>query len=421
MILKKAKENKIQLLEWANYIYENAETGFKEFKTAKYIDTQFKNMGYETICGKDIPYVKATYDTKKEGPSIAIIGEMDSIILNSSPTHACGHNIECANLLGSAKLIKQLIDQFDIVGKIHFIATPAEEHIEMAYRLSLMDKGIIKYPSGKPELMHRGLFDDVDICIMSHCMPQENELTLSTTSNGNIIKKITYYGKASHAGNAPEEGINALYAANLALNAINSLRETFKDEQHVRIHPIITKGGEAVNVIPSEVVIETYIRAATIEDIKQINNKINRALIGCSNAFGTKIEINDIPGYMPMFTSKVINSYAYEQASSIYNGDINTFPHLGLCSDMGDISSVMPILHPYMGGVSGNLHGNDFKMTNPNIALVKTSAFLTSLSINLLENNAYKAYNVIGDYKPTYNSFGDYYRDFDSMYKTIKG
>jgi len=420
MILEQSRKNIKSLLDYATYIYNNAETGFKEFKTAKYINEQFIKMGYKTKTGTDIPYVKATYDSGKKGPSIAIIGEMDSIILNDTPVHACGHNIECANLLGSALLVKQLINQFDICGKIHFIATPAEEYIEIQYRLDLMKKGIIKYPSGKPELMHRGLFDDVDMTIMAHSMPQKNEITLSTSSNGNIIKKITYYGKAAHAGNAPEEGINALYAANLSLNAINALRETFVEHQHIRVHPIITKGGDAVNVIPSKVTMESYVRGATIEAITLVNKRINQAFIGCSNAFGTKVEIVDVPGYLPMFTSKEANSHIYPIAKKIFSGNIKTFGHLGLCSDMGDISTLMPILHPYIGGVEGDLHGNNFKMINEDIALAKASAFLVSTVITLLSNNANKAYSIINSYTPIFNNFSEYAKEIASLYKIIK-
>ncbi|MBN2852000.1 MAG: amidohydrolase [Clostridia bacterium] len=419
MILEQSRKNRDTLINFATHIYDHAETGFKEKMTAEYIDEQFRKMGYETITGVEIPYVKATYDSKKPGPAIAIIGEMDSIIINDKPVHACGHNIECTNLLGSALLLKQMIEQYDITGKIHFMAVPAEEHIEMQHRLDLMKKGVIRYPSGKPELMYRGLFDDVDICIMAHCMPQENEITLSTSSNGNIIKKVTFTGKAAHAGNAPEEGVNALYAANLSLNAINALRETFTEKQYARVHPIITKGGDAVNVIPSEVIIESYIRAATLDDISQINDKVNRAFVGCAHAMGTKVEINDVPGYLPMYTSPLMNDYVLPVAKSVFNKEIETFPHLGLCSDMGDMSSVMPILHPYIGGVSGTLHGNDFRMTDPDIALVKGSAFLFSVSVSFLVNNAAVAYNIINEYKPLFNNFREYFTKFDSMYNTI--
>jgi len=420
MILEQSRKNIKELLEYATHIYNNAETGFKEFNTAKYINEQFINMGYKTETGTDIPYVKATYDSGKNGPSIAIIGEMDSIILNDVPVHACGHNIECANLLGSALLVKQLINKFNICGKIHFIATPAEEYIEIQYRLDLMKKGVIKYPSGKPELMHRGLFDDVDMTIMAHSMPQKNEITLSTSSNGNIIKKITYYGKAAHAGNSPEEGINALYAANLSLNAINALRETFVDDQHIRVHPIITKGGDAVNVIPSEVILESYVRGATIDAITQVNKKINQAFIGCSNVFGTKVEIIDVPGYLPMFTSKNANALIYPIAKDIFSGNIETFNHLGLCSDMGDVSTLMPILHPYIGGVEGDLHGNNFKMVDEDIALAKASAFLTSTVITLLSKDANKAYTIINNYNPIFKDFREYAKKIASLYKTTK-
>jgi len=64
---------------------------------------------------------------------------------------------------------------------------------------------------------------------------------------------VRYIGKAAHAGGMPHRGINALYAANIALSAINAIRETFRDEDTIRVHPIITRGGSQVNVIPADV------------------------------------------------------------------------------------------------------------------------------------------------------------------------
>jgi metal-dependent amidase/aminoacylase/carboxypeptidase family protein len=96
-------------------------------------------------------------------------------------------------------------------------------------------------------------------------------------------------------------GINALYAANCGLNAINAIRETFWDNDHVRVHPIITSGGDMVNAIPETVTLESYVRGATFDVIIKENKKVNRALIGGALSIGANIEIIDIPGYSPLY------------------------------------------------------------------------------------------------------------------------
>lgn len=116
--------------------------------------------------------------------------------------------------------------------------------------------------------MQRGYFEDVDLCVLIHTFDDpgmKHVYQLARGNNGCIVKNITVHGLASHAGGSPDKGINALYAAMQALQAVNALRETFRDDEHIRFHPIITEGGQAVNAIPEEVKIESYVRGASLE------------------------------------------------------------------------------------------------------------------------------------------------------------
>lgn len=109
-----------------------------------------------------------------------------------------------------------------------------------------------------------GAFDDIDLDIVHHT--EDEDICVGATSNNGFVSKvIRYKGVAAHAAGAPYKGINALNAASLGLSALAYQRETFKDEDHVRVHPIITKGGNLVNVVPDEVVIETLVRASNKE------------------------------------------------------------------------------------------------------------------------------------------------------------
>ena len=129
----------------------------------------------------------------------------------------------------------------------------------MAYRGQLRREGKIKMFGGKQEFIYRGLMDDIDMMVMQHNTATEGtqetpiKANVGGTSNGFVSKEVFYKGKAAHAGGAPFNGINALNAAKIGLFAIDTQRETFKDEDHIRVHPIITKGGDTVNVVPADV------------------------------------------------------------------------------------------------------------------------------------------------------------------------
>lgn len=412
--LAQARKYLDAIRNWAEQIGSRPETGFREFETARYIREQLERMGYRTQSGTDIPYVAADLETGRPGPRICVMGEMDAILLDG-PVHACGHHIGCAALLAASLLLKPRESDDLLCGSIRFLAVPAEEHIETSSRLGLKQQGIIRHLSGKPELIRRGLFDGTDLAVMVHMMPQETEFSLMTSANGNIIKEIVFRGKAAHAGNAPQDGINALYAANLALNAINALRETFTEEQYARVHPVITKGGDGVNVIPSEVRMEAYVRASSLEHLKKINRRVNTALEGCAHALGAEADIRDIPGYLPVSIHPLFNEIARETGKSIFRGPVPVLGHLGLSSDIGDLSCLMPVMHPFVGGVSGNLHGRDFRVSDPDVAYAKSGAFLASLCHDLLEQGSEKASRILEAFVPDYPDFTTYFQTLESL------
>ncbi|MBO7214541.1 MAG: peptidase dimerization domain-containing protein, partial [Clostridia bacterium] len=235
------------------FLWANPETGYKEFKTSKYLEDRFIELGYDIVRAENITGFYTTLDTGKPGPTLLIMGELDSIICPSHPesdkttgaVHSCGHSAQCAALLGIAAALKEPHALDNLSGKIKLCAVPAEELLEIEFRADLIKKGIIKYYGGKTEFIARGYFDDVDLAFMVHTtgLPYYRMLKGAV---GIIAKKITFKGKAAHAGGCPWDGKNALYAANTALSACNALRETFKEEDIIRFHPIITSGGSMV-------------------------------------------------------------------------------------------------------------------------------------------------------------------------------
>ena len=176
----------------------------------------------------------------------------------------------------------------ELDGQVALMSVPAEEYVELSYRQELQKAGKIEFLGGKQEFVRLGAFDDVQIAFSSHqsCYPSGASASVGVPSNGFVGKTVRFIGKAAHAAAAPSEGVNALRAAMLAMQAIDANRETFKDEDHVRVHPIITKGGELVNVIPADVRMETYVRGASVEAIVAANDKVDRCLRAGALAMG---------------------------------------------------------------------------------------------------------------------------------------
>ncbi|MDD3840553.1 MAG: amidohydrolase [Clostridia bacterium] len=414
-----------EIIQIGEEIYNTPETGFKEFQTSQIVKKKFQEIGLKFTPCTDIPGGKATIDTGKEGPRIAILGELDSVVckehIHSNKTtgavHACGHNIQIADMIGAAMGIVDsgIIDELS--GKIHFIAAPAEEYIEIAYRKELRDKGTIKYLAGKPEFLHRGLFDDVDIAVMIHANPMDEKFGIAPTFNGCLIKKIRYLGKASHAGVSPHEGINALYAANLGIAAINYIRETFQEKDYIRVHPIMTKGGSIVNIIPSDVQMETFIRGKTIDAIMKTNKKVNQALIGGAIAMGAMVEIEDIPGYCPLKCDDNLISIARELMKEFAaEEEIKDIGHRTGSTDLGDLSTLMPVIHPYIGGVKGGLHSTDFRIIQEDIVYILGSKLLIAIATELLWNKGEKAKKIINKFTPIFHSKGEYFKYVDNLF-----
>ena len=118
-------------------------------------------------------------------------------------------------------------------------------------------------------------------------------------------------GKAAHAGGAPDKGRNALQAANIAINAINAWQESFKDNHHIRVHPILTKAGSHVNIVPDQVKLETYVRGKTLDSILETNKKVNQSLKAGAMAMGCKVIIDDTPGFLPQKSSSELVDVIY--------------------------------------------------------------------------------------------------------------
>ena len=405
--------NADEIIEVAKTILQTPETGFREIKTSKLVSQKFAKLGIEHRAGLARTGVKGIVNGGNDGPTVAVLGELDSLIVPNHPeadpetgaAHGCGHNAQIGMLIGVAMALTKTGILSSLSGRVAFIAVPAEEYIEIEFREGLRKEGEISYLGGKPELIKLGEFDDIDMAMITHtastAMMRKRLIGVGGTSNGCLAKQIQFIGRGAHAGAAPHAGVNALNAAMIALSAINAQRETFRDTDTVRVHPIITKGGEVVNIVPDDVRMETFVRGKTLEAIKDANEKVDRALRAGALAVGGSVRVNTLPGYLPMVSDRNLQA-VYRTNASLLVGKNKVAPpgrHGTGSTDMGDISHIMPAIHPYTAGASGISHGNDYLIEDYNLAVLNPAKIMAMTVIDLLAEGAVKAREVLEKHK----------------------
>ncbi|MBI4200197.1 MAG: amidohydrolase [Chloroflexi bacterium] len=394
-----------ELVGVAQQVLQNPEPGYREQKTSRYVQQQFERLGLPFRAGLALTGVKAVLQGGAPGPTVAVLGELDSLVVFDHPhadpqtgaAHACGHHAQIGMLLGVATALVHSGVMPHLSGRVVFFAVPAEELIEVEYRDGLRRAGKIEFLGGKPELLRLGELDDVDMAMLTHTTgnPEDGKLALAGTNNGLVVKRILYVGRGAHAGASPHLGVNALNAAMLGLQAIHALRETFREDDTVRVHPIITKGGEAVSAVPSDVRLETFVRAKSIEAVRAWDTKVDRALRAGALAVGAKVRITTIPGYLPLNNNPAMAQLYRQNAVNLVGEEhVRQIGHRTASTDMGDLSQVLPAIQPYAGGAEGVSHGADYLVHDYVQAVINPAKVMAMTVIDLLAGGAAKAKEI---------------------------
>lgn len=418
LALEAIDRRKDAIFEIGDSIYNEPELGYKEFKTAEKFKNVLRELDLEYEDEIAITGVKAKIKGKESKYNVSVMGELDSIISplhpDSNPetgaAHCCGHNCMIAGITGVAFALRETDIMDDLIGDVTLLAVPAEEYVEIGYRNTLKDEGKIGFIGGKQEFIRLGVFDDIDISLMQHTFGSEDEgntgikAAASVEMNGFVGQEISYVGREAHAGAAPEDGINALQAANIGLTAINAQRETFKDEDHIRVHPIFTKGGDLVNVIPADVKLENYVRGATVDSIFDATKKVNRAWEAGAHAMNAEVLINTMPGYLPEIPNKDLQHLMYENMKMIFGEEKVMFELPRTCgsSDNGDVNSIIPSLQARIGGAKGDFHAANYRLVDRDTAYLGAAKALVTTLIDLLYDEGQVAKAVIDNYEPVF-------------------
>lgn len=370
--LKKLEElfeiYKSEFVELNEYLYRNPELGLQEFKACAAHTEFLEKNGFavtRNFAGLETAF-KASYKNGNGGPKIAILAEYDAL---PGVGHGCGHNIFGVTSVATGIFVKNLMK--DIEGEILVIGTPAEET-----------------NGAKVEMANKGVFNDIDIAMAVH--PSGEAHYRSGSSQAMEAIQFAFKGKAAHAAASPHEGINALDGVLMLFNSINALRQ--QTLETARIHGVITKGGEAANVIPDLAVANFYVRAKTLTYLKELIEKVKNCAKGAALATGTELEISN---YETSFANLVTNnklSETYEKNLK-YLGvtDIRSKDGNG-STDMGDVSHCCPAIHPYFPLTTEHLVGHSKELATATImpeayrGMKEASFSMTLTALEIFEN-----------------------------------
>ena len=430
-ILERIDQNREKIIAFARDIYDHAELGYKEYRTAGKFVEALRDTGITEIQEKlAVTGVKGYLSGGQEGPTVALIGELDALAIpnhahawaETGAAHCCGHHAQMAGVMGAALALTDPEIAEALAGRVVFYAVPSEECGEVDFKKSLMDQGIIRYLGGKCELIRIGAFDDVDINVVHHTVTEDKVIIGSATNNGFTAKTINYKGVATHAAGSPHKGVNALNAATLGITAVQFQRETFQDKDTVRIHPIITRGGDLVNVIPDDVVVETLVRANTMEMVMDADKKTDRAFRAGALAVGAGCEIVTMPGYLPTIPLENIDALnqAAETIKEAYPYEMTWAgekDHSTGSTDVGDLTHIMPTMEFRTGGACGGGHQVNYDIADEELAYIVTAKIFALTAYHLLKDGAKLAHELKDGFTPKLTKEA-YLAYMESMNKT---
>lgn len=329
-VVLQVDEIKNDIFEVADEIHRNPELGNQEFKASKLLREKIANYGFTVKDVEGLPTAFiATKKGTKPGPTIALLAEYDAL---PQIGHACGHNLIAAASFGAAAALGKLGN--DLVGEVMLVGSPAEET-----------------DGAKVLLVEKGIFRDVDAAMMVH---PGNKTTAYSTSLAMEAIEFTYTGKAAHAAAAPHMGINALDAVIMLFNGINALRQQLKSD--VRIHGIITEGGKAPNIIPDRAVARFYVRAKEKGYMLKVKEKVIACAKGAELATGAKLSYKnfELP-FDNLITNKTMADMFKHNLKELGVSDISDEEEGIGSTDMGNVSQVVPAIHPHIAIAERNV------------------------------------------------------------------
>lgn len=328
-----------RLITLSEELHADPETAWQEHRSARRVAEALDEVGFD-VTPHYLGLETAFHATIGTGPfRLGLCAEYDAL---PGLGHACGHNLISAITVGAARALAPLVDSLGLTVEVY--GTPAEEG-----------------GGGKIELLERGAFHGLDLAMMAHPAPVDvAEARPFAVSHS----RIDFDGKAAHAAAYPERGVNAADAFTLAQVAIGLLRQQLPSS--VRVHGVMTDGGAAPNAIPAHTAGRWYVRAETLAELASVEPKVWRCFEAGALATGCTVEIQ--PESKPYAEFRVdetaLDSYRRNAIAlgRVFEPHAPTAAMNRASTDMGNVSQVVPAIHPYVGVGSGSVvnHQPDF-------------------------------------------------------------
>jgi amidohydrolase len=314
-----------RLWEISDTLYHHPELGDQEYESSKRLIEFLEEHNFvveKGIVGRPTAF-RAVYDSKKDGPTIAYLSEFDAL---PEVGHGCGHNMIGTMSAGAGVTLSKVVDE--IGGRVVVLGTPAEET-----------------NGAKVPMSEQGIFDDIDAAMILHPGDESYE---SGESLAMDAIQFDFRGRTSHAAASPEMGINALDAVIQLFNGINALRQHVTSD--VRIHGIIKEGGVAANIVPDKAVAQFYVRAKDRSYLNEVVQKVISIAKGASSMTGAEVHIENYElSYDNMVTNQTLSQVFTANLLSTGVKQVHKPKNSYGSIDMGNVSHVVPAIHPYIG------------------------------------------------------------------------
>jgi amidohydrolase len=317
------------LVELSHTIHAHPETRFQEERSSAWVAEALTDHGFDVTGGVcDLP--TAFVATAGTGPlTLSICAEYDAL---PGVGHACGHNVIAAAAVGAGLALAPIADDLGITVKV--IGTPAEEG-----------------GGGKILLLERGAFEGVHASMMVHPVPFDVDPIEAVTLAVQHLH-VHYTGKAAHASSYPEEGVNAADALTLAQVAIGLLRQHLRPSD--RVHGIVTKGGDAPNIVPQDSDAEYYVRARTLAALAELEPRVRACFDAGALATGSTVDVSTTSPPYSEFRHDEAMGAAFTRNAEALGRRCPTIPRPVLekyagSTDMANISLAIPAIHPSLG------------------------------------------------------------------------
>lgn len=332
--------NKVK--ELTDYVTNHPEISGEEKNTCGYLVGFLSEQGYEVTA----PYAKMPHSflavpkehSGEQTRKAALLCEYDAL---PEVGHACGHSLSCGCSILAALALRGAFPGLPL--RVDLIGTPGEEFV-----------------GGKAIMAENGAFDDYEFAAMIHMSNEDVTAFRVLASND---RYITFHGKASHASNAPQDGLNALNAARLFMDAMDMWRQHVPSD--CQLHGIVDKGGTAPNIVPDQVSLDYYFRAETMEHLYLLNEKAALCAEGAAIATGTTFELQQrYPDYGDIYWNGDMNQLMTD-LFAITGRQASSPGAPGGSSDAGNVSMRIPVFHPMLDITRGHkeivLHDKAFE------------------------------------------------------------